>query len=148
MPRHVRADTALTVAPDGTGCTELRVTVTVPPKRPVSRSKRSTILPGVFPPGSWPHPVGTPNLHAKAVAEYQYLRSASGICRSCPNKLGRWKHRCDACQEKERIRLRNSGKAARSGRSLKHGFKKRSASKFKRSAKRWLKLRRQQQENA
>lgn len=127
----------LTVRADGTS--ELTLPV---PARPVKRKtrqvqvKRGTILRDVFP-VKWPRD-GTAK--HKANAEYQYLRSAAGFCRSCPNRLNRWKHRCDSCQEKERIRLRSSGKAARSGGRLGFGFKKRRTSKFAKRAATWLRL--------
>lgn len=143
------------LTPTADGGSVLELAIPAPPV-PVKRStrKRSTtpILPGVFPPGSWPKP-GTP-AHSKAVAEYQYLRAISGICRQCPNKLGRWKHRCDRCQEKERQRLRASGKANKPSSRLKHGFRKRRRSKFFKKAQQWLAFKtwerrkqQQQQEN-
>ena len=148
------APTRLSRTADGGSVLELEVAAPVRVKRPTRRVKWSTILPGVFPPGTWPDPVKEPEAHSKAVAEYQYLRAASGICRSCPNTLNRWKHRCDSCQEKERVRLRNSGKARRPGRTLAHGFRKRRTSKFAKKAQQWLahqtwkkrKQRQQQQE--
>lgn len=130
--------------PDGTAETVLAVAPPVPVKRPPSRKQapRGSILRDVFP-VKWPDRRTDPEGHAKACAEYQYLRAAAGFCRSCPNRRNKWKHRCDECQEKERKRLasrssRGNRKPVR--RSLDFGFKKRRTSKYAKRAKTWLRL--------
>lgn len=126
----------LDIAPSGGSTMSIEIVVL---KRPMTRhhvpAKRGTILRNVFPPGTW-----TNEVMAKANAEYQAYRAAMGICRSCPNHLNKWKHRCDECQTRERERRRRRPETAKPT-TLAKGFKKRRASKFKRAARAWMRAR-------
>ena len=126
---------------DDDNVTELRVEVR--PRDPVKRPATApgSILPGVFPPGSWPRPGEA--AHDKAVAEYKALRAAAGICRECPNRRGKYKHRCDACQakERERQRGRHAQYAANRKPALRTVKRPKRVSQYRGKIRLWLRLR-------
>lgn len=136
MRKAIRA--TLRDADDGT-VTELRVSVK-PPKRP-AYTPRGSILPGVFPPGSWPR--SGEAAHDLAVREYKALRAAAGICRECPNKRGKYKHRCDNCQakERERQRGRHAQYAANRKPALRTVKRPKRVSQYRGKIRLWLRLR-------
>ena len=127
---------------DEDNITELRIEVR-PRDPPVKRPATGPILPGVFPPGAWPRP--SEAAHDKAVAEYKALRAAAGICRECPAPRGRYEHRCDACQAKERDRMRLKWRDYQKDRPprVKTVKRPRKPSKYRAKIRLWLRLRRE-----
>jgi hypothetical protein len=126
--------------------TELLIEVRPEESPPRRVTPPGTILPGVFPPGSWPHPREA--AHDRAVAEYKALRAAAGWCRECPARRNRYKHRCDACQAKERERQRRNRDRYEANRKPPIKTVKRPRrSKYAGKIYTWLKLRKRKEQH-
>ena len=133
--KHVTA--SIRAPADGTTELTVRTVTAVPVKRSTTR-----VIRDVFPPGTWAK--ADPD---KIRAEYQYLRAAAGYCRMCPAKRERYKHRCNACQAKERERWRAQQSVYNAARkpTLRTVVKRPRRSKFRFAAQKWLRLRRKKE---